>query len=227
MRLRENNVRKYCGIFGKEYDAMSDIEKQEWSRRYDSYLESLDEPGDSTEEPRSSVFDEVPEIFKENGYPDLDRDFKDRSECIEMIKNGESMLLYGPNGVGKSHLAWAVKLYFVKIGKSVLLDECYHIKSFINRNNMDADEIEEYYADRFDMLIVDEFEKVSMTDAFYQTFSFIINKRYEKKKQTILLGNGDFETVKEMLGQSILSRFTSKQWGASIMEFSGRDRRGA
>ena len=239
-KMREENVSNYCKSIGVDYDSLSEASKSLFTMRYLDSEEQKEKDRIAKEEEdkkkeEDKEWDErlerliksIPPIFKSNGIPDIEDDYY--SVVSNLIKDGTSMLLYGDNGVGKSHLAWAVDIYFTRQHRSVIHHEMFELKSILTDISMSdgitSDEVYNRFVSGCDVLIVDEVEKISMTDSLYQNFAYLINKRYENLKQTILFANGTFKSLANLLGKSIMSRFTSKSWKAKVFELTGKDRR--
>ena len=241
-KKRELKVSEFCKKLGVDFNSLSESDKEQYTNRYFSEQEACrrkEEEAEleaqkqiidlSWERKLSTLIERIPKIFKFKGIPELG-DFQDGTSAVSnLIRSGASLLIFGENGVGKSHLAWASNVYFTRQHKAVLQFDMFELKSMFTSMSMSEGDMSRMILERLvddcDVLIIDEVEKISMTDALYQSFSYLINKRYERLKQTILLGNGTYESMEGLLGKSITSRFHSDKWNARICKFTGKDRR--
>ena len=241
-KRRDLKVSEFCKGLGVDFNTLSESDKELYTNRYFSEQEACKRKAEeaelktqeqmialSWERKLSNLLERIPKIFKFKGVPELE-DFQGGTSVVaKLIRNGASLLIFGENGVGKSHLAWASNVYFTRQKKTVLQFDMFELKSMLTSMSMSGGDMSrmilKILVDDCDVLIVDEVEKISMTDALYQNFSYLINKRYERLKQTILLGNGTYESMEGLLGKSITSRFHSDKWNAQMCKFSGRDRR--
>lgn len=164
------------------------------------------------------------------------RDFRSEGATAIIAKclEGASLILWGGNGVGKTHLGWALARKWHEDNpddKTVFrsLDFiCAKISSSAIASGRSGIEIiEAMYLHAVDHLIIDECDKAKHTDTVFSNFQHIINRRYEEGLQTILFCNAVDQTeLENRLGSSIVSRFTAKSWNAEVIQIRGRDRRG-
>lgn len=170
------------------------------------------------------------------GIPDIYRNadisvYKDQGEkLVKNIFSGCSYILMGGNGVGKTYLGWAVSKEFKKRRENFSFRSLYEIMQDINQATYAGKNTAEYISERYvygyDILLVDESDKISPTDANYNNLSYLIDKRYERLRQTLMLANSvSMSDLTNKLGSSIVSRFQSKQWRAQVLKLSGDDKR--
>ena len=155
-------------------------------------------------------------------------DFKDTSwsSVVNSVMNGCSFIAYGGNGIGKSRLGYAIGVWALENGMSVHRDELSRLLQNISSAAMNSrysamDIIDMDYIQKCDVLILDEVDKVSQQDTAFRNFSYLIDKRYEYLKQTIIFCNaGSSDELTAKIGNSIRDRFTSKKWKASTINCS-------
>lgn len=166
----------------------------------------------------------VPAIHKGASIDDFTGAWK---SIIEGFNDGCSFLIFGGNGIGKSRLSYAFGMKLVNDGKNFLISELFPLLQKISKeastSKYTAEEIIQMdYVNGCDVLIIDECDKVSQQDTSFRNFTFLINKRYEALKQTVLFCNAaTAEEVESKLGSSVTDRFCSKKWKAEIADFSG------
>ena len=154
---------------------------------------------------------------------DLARDF--HAPFIERLKNGQSGVVVGGNGIGKTRLAWALARYWkqqnplcsVQIVKGAeLLSEVKAVEGDWYR----------YIRDRYgdsEHLFIDEIDKIKGSEADWMLLTYLIDYRYEWCWQTVVLGNCDKDETMRLLGQSSYSRLSGD--GAEAYHLTGTDRR--
>lgn len=111
---------------------------------------------------------------------------------IEFIDRKENLILYGPVGTGKTHLATAIGVNAIKEGKKV---KYFRTASLVNRLSeaKSKGEVEKYIKqiDKADMLICDEWGYIPFEKEGSQLLFQIISTCYEKKS-IILTTNLEF-----------------------------------
>lgn len=148
---------------------------------------------------------------------------------ITGLREGKHGLLAGPNGCGKTFLAWSLAKYWKKRGESVIVTDASELLAKIKQVQLSGSDPYAYmravYGKKLDHLIIDEIDKVkcSGTDANY--LSFLVNIRYEEILQTICLGNiKDNQALADIVPQSVYSRMTSADYSLHV-KLRGDDKR--
>ncbi len=162
----------------------------------------------------------VPARYKD---ANLERDF--HASFIELLKNGQSGVVVGGNGIGKTRLAWALARFWkqqdpncsVQIVKGAeLLSEVKAVEGDWYRY------IRDQYG-RSEHLFIDEIDKIKGSEADWMLLTYLIDYRYEWCWQTVVLGNCDKAEAMRLLGQSSYSRLSGD--GAEAYHLVGTDRR--
>lgn len=180
----------------------------------------------------------VPEAYKEITIESFSQT-EGQKKLVSAILKGSSLVVHGSKGLGKTALGWAIAKALKKEGeKKVDFLKFYELTRNISSRQMRdtttdiAGWIDATYVAGVDVLIVDEVDKLNPTDSAYANFYYLIDRRWEERKQTILLLNSIGNSVQEreqsvqnVLGTSIFSRFTDKAWKAKIIALSGEDKR--
>lgn len=163
---------------------------------------------------------QIPPIYKEASINDFGKGIQPK---IQQMLDGSSALILGENGLGKTHLSWAILKELTKKGKRVKYVKAqlllYEIKK--HQDNI-YDFIQGMYG-KLDCLVIDEIDKIFESKADFIYLNYLIDYRYEWARQTIVMGNGDKGRFIESLGQSIYSRLRGNN-GMDIA-LSGNDRR--
>lgn len=141
----------------------------------------------------------------------------------EFVNNeGQGIVLYGSNGVGKTHLATAIGNYLVyELGIS-----CYFapvstlirdIQKRFNKKNADEKDDPERLCKTVDLLILDDLGREKQSEWSQQILFDIIDARYRAKKPIIITTNLNPEgySFQDAIGDAAASRMVN------ISEFYG------
>jgi len=129
---------------------------------------------------------------------------------MEFIKNKESLLIIGDNGVGKSHLAQALGLIAIEKGYKVLYTTCSALITDLNNGVYEknlAKHIYKYTAPG--LLIIDEMGhdrlELQLTKEAHLLFK-VVDERYLHKRPLIFTTNVEENNWAEYLGDPISTR---------------------
>ena len=210
--LMHESIKEYClqfkitGIM-EHYQALADIAAKE-SLSYSEYLLKLFEYENKKREIRGKEM-----VLKMAGLPKVKTidtfDFKSSSVdktlineilTLRFIDEFKNIILLGPSGVGKTHLATAIayattqqriKTKFITAG-----DLMIQLETALNSNRLD------YYLKRTigipRLLVIDEFGYVKFNETQANLFFQIVNKKYELGS-IIITSNLSFTKWKEVL----------------------------
>ena len=233
MKKQEEEFKSWCEANDVEYSALDGEVRR---KAHDAYYRSITEErnrlmqqlDEDNQKNRQESEDKrrwdnfvrtIPPIYRNASLDDFSDGLRKR---IQPILSGSSALILGENGIGKTHMAWAIlKDRFiahktVEYTKAQLL--LYDIKTKENPYK--------YCKDKFgglDFLVIDEVDKIFESKADFVYLNFLIDHRYEWMKPTIVLGNGTKEQFIASLGQSIYSRLRGNK-GLDIT-LTGKDKR--
>lgn len=102
------------------------------------------------------------------------------------LGKGANLLLFGPPGTGKSHLASAIGLGLIENGYRVLFTRTTDLVQKLQQARRDLD-LESALAklDKFDLLILDDFAYVTKDQAETSVLFELISIRYERRSMLI------------------------------------------
>lgn len=108
------------------------------------------------------------------------------AEGNEWLDRGANVLLFGPPGVGKSHLACGLGHALIDAGRRVLFTRCSDLVQRLQAARRDLRLPQEMARlDRFDLLILDDLSYVRRDQAETSVLFELIAERYERKSLAI------------------------------------------
>jgi len=133
-----------------------------------------------------------------------------KKEINEIKDNMDKwFLFYGKPGTGKGHIAISIYKIKKEQGKSCKYIQAFELLEEIKTNYDTSLYLMQEYAN-YDFLIIDEFEKILSADneKDKNRLFYMMNKRYDKFNQTILITNlEDPDDIYEYMGKYLYDRF--------------------
>jgi len=149
----------------------------------------------------------------------------------ERLKEGDSLILYGNTGTGKTHLACGVANGVIDLGSTALYVTAYDLVRAVKSSwQRGAEKTETEIIKSFlspDLLIVDEVGVQFGSDAEKLVLFDVINKRYADMRPMILISNLRLDDIEGYLGSRVVDRFyEGKSRAVPFTDASWRRRRG-
>jgi len=143
--------------------------------------------------------------FDFSAAPRLSRTLVNELSSCRFVEKGENVLLVGPTGTGKSHLAQGLAYEAIKRGYRVLYRPLHHLVDRLYAGRADGT-FHKVYTNilRVDVLILDDFGLVPLSTRGAQDLYEIIRDRYERKS-IILTSNRAPEEWAEVFANSLLA----------------------
>lgn len=233
MKKEESNFKAWCEEHNVAYDTeeTSNIRihakslYEEWKKA--QFKEQEERERQDEERQRKAEIEErvtalekiTPTVYKNSELTDFSQALQGK---INALLEGKSALILGDNGVGKSHLAWALARTLTRQGQKVVYVKAQLLLFGIKTKSDPYQFCTMTYGRKVDCVIIDEIDKIFESKADFVYLNYLIDYRWEWGKQIIVLGNGNKNQFIESLGQSIYSRLRGN--GMDIM-LTGADRR--
>jgi len=121
------------------------------------------------------------EEFNFDFQPSIERSVIEDLATLRFIHNAENLVLLGPPGVGKSHIAVALGIKAVKAGFSAYFVNTSNLIERLKKANREG-VLEKKIKDfmRYNLLIIDEMGYLPFDEEGAHCFFQLISKRYEK-----------------------------------------------
>lgn len=120
------------------------------------------------------------------------------------VRDKETIIVIGPSGVGKSHLAQALGHEALRRGYEVLFYRTYHLFQWIQAGRGDGSHSKRMaQVIKVPLLILDDFGLQSLTELQQADLYEVICERYEKAA-TIITSNRDFGEWQEVFNNPLI-----------------------
>ena len=138
-------------------------------------------------------------------------------------KNYNPLFIYGPSGLGKTHLSAAIAREVSEKGHSVVYDTAGHIFAQFEQQKFTREEEADDHVERVlncDLLILDDLGTEMVTTFVQSALYQIINGRLLEKKSTIVSTNLMPEAIAQRYSGQIASRIEGEY---QLLPFVGED----
>lgn len=136
--------------------------------------------------------------------------------CTEYVKDfskdsGEGLIMAGPSGSGKSHLAVAIVKAIAETGKSAIFQSVPELLARLrmtydkNNEGEKEDEILEQLA-QCDLLVLDDIGAEKTSAWTEERLYLLIDRRYRDKRATIVTTNLNYNEIEKILGTRAMDR---------------------
>lgn len=126
------------------------------------------------------------------------------------------LLIYGPSGLGKTHLIQAIGNYIIEgdSGKRVryITADDFQREYVDSLQNRSINEMSNYYRNEVDVLLIDDVQFLSGKIETQNEFFHIFNSLHQVSKQIVLTSDVPPSEIKD-LSERLVSRFS---WGLSV-----------
>lgn len=149
---------------------------------------------------------------------------KDYAANFQQIrKTGQSFMMLGTVGTGKTHLSIGVALEVMRNGNSAVFSSASKIfraikDTYHKGSHQKESEVMAIYT-QCDLLIIDEVGVQRGSDFEKETFFDVINERYENMRPTIILSNLTIEEIKVFLGERVFDRLRENGGKAFLLDW--------
>ncbi len=192
------------------------IEKEELQRKKDIENEKI-------RKIYSEFIREVPPRFKDATFSSFKCSSDKQRKTVEYLKTGGSAVIYGSNGVGKTHLAYATCEYQARQGKVAGYVLAFDFFNKIRKSFSDGttEDVMNRYSN-YQLLVIDEIDKTQGTQTEFMYLYSLINERYNYMRSTILITNAKPDEFAAIIGQSALDRVASE---GKVIDLTGENYR--
>ncbi len=146
------------------------------------------------------------EEFDFEAQPTVPRPVVEQLSTMRFLADGENVILLGPCGVGKTHLAIGLAMRAIQEGYRVYFRTLHDLVTRARRSRMRGSTTDFLaVTQRADLFVLDElgFQSLDNEDA---TFLFeLVNKRYQAKKSMIVTSNKSFGQWGEVFPDPVMA----------------------
>lgn len=171
----------------------------------------------------SSQLGQFPRRFADKTFGNYRVTTPAQKSAVRHLMSGRSAIIYGSNGTGKTHLAYASVRHQIEQGKKAQYVLAYDFFSEVRQSF--ADDSTHAVMHRYagvDYLVIDEVDKSFGSKTEFVYLYTLVNRRYNDMLPTVLITNAGEEDLVSVMGASTISRVAGD---GAIIELVGEDYR--
>lgn len=220
--LKQNRREMEINTYGHE---LTEAERDALDRLQESQKAAEQAKRKSAEfdEWKAKQLSQIPPRFTGKTFENYRTQKPEHREVINHLKSGRSAIVYGGNGVGKTHLAFAAIRHQIEAGVSSRYVLAFDFFTEVKRSFRDdtTEAIMDRYA-KVGYLVIDEVDKAFGSQTEFVYLYSLVNERYNRMLPTVLITNADEADLVSVIGASTLSRVAGD---GAIIELKGEDYR--
>ena len=177
---------------------LTDVLKTEWSRRHQKGLESRLK---QARLPWTKTLEQLDYAFQ----PSIDRKAVRELSGLGFVERAENVVLLGPPGVGKTHLAIALAVKAAEAGHRVMFLSLEKLMSTLKKSQQENRLEKQMQLLVYPkLLVLDEIGYLPMNRDEASLFFRLVTRRYEKAS-TILTSNKSYADWGEIFGDQVIA----------------------